>query len=89
MSDAEINCTHACKNTCAMLNEALRKEAALVRYYEGMLEECNLPEVRDFVVAQVEDKRKGILNIISMLNEIHAKSQVADGIVSSFNGMAT
>ena len=87
MKDNEIKCMHACKNTCAMLNEALRKEASIVRFYEGMLDECNLPEVRSFITDTIEEKRKAILRIIQKLNEIHARSQVIDGMISSFNNI--
>ncbi len=87
MKQNEIKCIHACKDTCAMLNEALRKEASLVRFYEGMLDECNLPEVRSFITNTIEEKRKAILRIIQKLNEIHARSQVIDGMISSFNNI--
>ena len=87
MKDNDIKCLHACKNTCSMLNEALRKEATTVRFYEGILDECNQPDVRDFVVNMVEERRKEILTIIQKLNEIHARSQSTDGIYSSFNKM--
>jgi len=68
-----------------MLNEALRKEASIIRFYEALMEECNFPEVRSFLVDLVEEKRKGILRIIQKLNELHAHSQSLDGIISSFN----
>lgn len=87
MENEKITCEHACKNTCTTLNEALRKETALVRYYEGILDECNLPEIRTFIMDFVEEKRKGILRIIQKLNEIHAKSQSIDGIIQSFDNV--
>jgi hypothetical protein len=87
MSDAVINCQHACKNTCASLNEALRKETAIVKYYEGVLAECNMPEVRTFMDELIEEKRKIILLLIQKLNEIHVRSQAIDGITSSFNNI--
>ncbi len=85
MNQTEVKCVHACKNTCAMLNEALRKEASIVRFYEGILEECNLPEVKSFITETIEGKREGILKIIQKLNEIQVRSQVVDGLISSFN----
>jgi hypothetical protein len=87
VKENEVKCMHACKNTCSMLNEALRKEAAIVRFYEGMQDECNLPEVSSFITDIIEEKRKGILRIIQKLNEIHARSQVIDGVISSFNNI--
>ncbi|HVO76224.1 MAG TPA: hypothetical protein VMT35_19530 [Ignavibacteriaceae bacterium] len=85
MKSSEINCMHTCKNTCAMLNEALRKEAAIVRFYETLSEECNFPEVHRFIQEIIEEKRGGILRIIQKLNELHAHSQATDGIISSFD----
>ena len=85
MSEDEIKCMHTCRNTCAMLSEALRKEAAMVRFYEGVVTECNLPEVSSFISELIEEKRKSILLIIHKLNELHAHSQALDGIESSFD----
>lgn len=85
MSDLDIKCQHACKETCATLNEALRRETAMVRFYESVLDECNIPEVSTYMAGLVEDKRKVILSLIQKLNEIHVRSQTLDGIVSSFN----
>lgn len=87
MTDKNNKCMHACKNTCSMLNEALRKEASTVRFYEGVLEECNTPDVKSFISDIVEERRKAILKIIQKLNEIHARSQVVDGVYSSFNNI--
>ena len=83
--NTEIKCMHACRNSCGMLNEALRKEAAMVRFYEGVYSECNFPEVQSFLLEMIEEKRHAILRIIKKLNEIHASSQTMDGIISSFN----
>lgn len=85
MADMDVNCQHACKNTCAALNEALRRETAMVRFYESVLDECNMPEVSTFMNGLVDEKRKVILRLIQKLNEIHVRSQALDGIASSFN----
>ena len=85
MIEKDVVCLHNCKNTCAMLNEALRKETAVSKFYESILEQCNIPDVGGFVAEQIEEKRKSILRIVQKLNEIHARSQIIDGISSSFN----
>ena len=87
MAEVGINCQHTCKNTCASLNEALRKETAIIKYYESALTDCNIPEVRIFMDELVEEKRKVILRLIQKLNEIHVRSQAIDGITSSFNNV--
>lgn len=70
-----------------MLNEALRKETSLVMFYKSTLEECNMPEVKTFIDEVVEQKSKIILQIIQKLNEIHVRSQIMDGVTSSFNNI--
>ncbi len=85
MIEKDVACMRNCKNTCAMLNEALRKETAVSKFYESILEQCNIPDVGGFVAEQIEEKRKSILRIVQKLNEIHARSQIIDGISSSFN----
>lgn len=89
MAELDIKCQHACKNTCATLNEALRRETAMVRFYESVLDECNIPEVSNYMTGLVEDKRKVILSLIQKLNEIHVRSQIIDGINSSFSDTNT
>ena len=49
MKTKEENCKHDCKDNCSLLNEALRKEASIARYYENMIEECNIPEVKSLI----------------------------------------
>ena len=87
MAEVVINCQRTCKNTCASLNEALRKETTIIKYYESALAECNIPEVRVFMDELVEEKRKVVLRLIQKLNEIHVRSQATDGIASSFNNI--
>ncbi len=85
MSGNEYHCPKICKNTCNSLNEALRKETAAVKFYEDALEGCNQPEIKNFITEIAEARRAEILKIIQKLNEIHARGQITDGLISSFN----
>ncbi len=87
MTDKQSNCQHTCRNSCAMLNEALRKETSLVMFYKSTIEECNMPEVINFLNDLIEEKSKTILQLIQKLNEIHVRSQILDGVASSFNNI--
>lgn len=82
MPSSQFECNHICKNSCASLNEALRTETAAVRFYESVVENCNMPEIKDFLGKLIEDRRREILLIIQKLNELHARSQINDGIIS-------
>ncbi len=85
MPDKDYKCGHNCRNTCGMLNEALRRETTSIRFYESVFDECNTPEVKTFLGNVIEDRRAEILKIIQKLNEIHARAQALDGIASSYN----
>ncbi|MFA4922949.1 MAG: hypothetical protein WC557_02020 [Ignavibacteriaceae bacterium] len=84
MVEHNVKCDHTCRDSCAMLNEALRRETSSVRFYESVYDECNAPEVKNFVGKIVDERRSNILNIIQKLNELHAQSQAMDGIANSF-----
>lgn len=68
-----------------MLNEALRKETASIKFYESVIDQCATPEVKVFLGELMETRRVEVLKIIQKLNEIRARSQALDGIASSFN----
>ena len=84
MNNNTLNCRHTCRNTCDMLNEALRRETALVQFYEQLAQQCDYPDVHTFIQDLLEERRKPIVQIVSKLNEIRAKSQIMDGVLSSF-----
>lgn len=87
MTEISTKCEHACKNTCATLTEALKRETGLVRLYESVINECNMPDVSVFLNDLIDEKRKVILKVIQKLNEIHVRSKALDGIASSFNNI--
>ncbi|MFA6978208.1 MAG: hypothetical protein WC209_02705 [Ignavibacteriaceae bacterium] len=85
MVEHNVRCDHTCRDSCAMLNEALRRETASVRFYETVYDDCNAPEVKNFLGEIVDERRSHILKIIQKLNELHARSQAMDGITNSFS----
>lgn len=81
----KVNCQHACRNTCAMLAEALRDETDIVRHFETMLAECDEPEMRKFVKEMTESHSLLANRISEKLKEIKARADVLDGVISSFD----
>lgn len=85
MEREEIRCGHTCRNACALLNDALRKEKDQVMFYEGVMMECDYPDVKAFVRVLAEERSASILRIVQKLNELQARSKVLDGVMSSFD----
>ena len=81
----DINCAHACRNTCVMLKEAVRKEAELAHFYERLIGECDYPDVHAFLIDCSDKHRSLVDRLIGKLNEMNARSQALDGVISSFD----
>jgi hypothetical protein len=67
-----IQCDHECRYDCALLTEALRRESELGKFYDQMLQQCNEPDVRAFIVELIEQRRKCINQIVEQLNRLYS-----------------
>jgi hypothetical protein len=85
MNVDDERCEHRCRDTCAMLNNALHQETVLVRFYESAITQCDEVEMRSFLRGLAEERSAGIIRIMQKLNEVKARSQILDGINSSFH----
>jgi len=82
---ADTECNHDCRVACKMLTEVMRKEAEMIDFYEKLMKECDYPDVHTFIRELLEEKSSMVLNINQKLNEIRARGQVSNGIISSFD----
>jgi len=85
MTERNVKCAHACRNTCAMLSEALREESEMVRFYEKLGTECDYPDVHDMVRELIESRSRSVLMINQKLNELRARAEIMDGVISSYD----
>lgn len=85
MNETNVKCARACRNTCAMLSEALREESEMVRFYDKLREECDYPDVHDMLLELIEARSRSVLTINQKLNELRARAEIIDGIISSYN----
>jgi hypothetical protein len=85
MDEMNVKCAHACRNTCAMLLEGLREESAMVRFYERLDKECNYPDVHAMLQELIETRSRSVLMINQKLNELRARSEIIDGVISSYD----
>ena len=84
IESGSAKCSHDYRITCSMLTESLRKEAEMIQFYETLMTECDYPEVNSFVRELLEEKSSIVLHINQKLNEIRARGQISEGIISSF-----
>lgn len=80
-----IECSHACRNTCGLLNEAIRRESEMVKVYEKMMSDCDYPDVQAFVREVLEERSRTVIRMMQKLNELRARGQILDGVISSYN----
>ena len=85
MNESSVKCAHACRNTCAMLAEALREESEMVGFYERLQSECDYPDVHAMLQEMLESRSKSALMINQKLNELRARAEIIDGVISSYD----
>ena len=85
MNEKNVQCAHACRDTCAMLAQALREESEMVRFYERLRQECNYPDVHAMLQELIEQHSRSVLAINQKLNELRARGEIIDGVISSYD----
>lgn len=85
MTNHEINCEHACRNTCGMLNKAIYLEADLASFYEKLGAECDYPEIQA-LFGDLTNQHRKIVNVLGeKLSEMHVRGEMLDGVMASFD----
>ena len=84
MKNYSFLCEHVCRNTCSSLTKALQLETSIVRLAEEAIQQCDDEDIKYFLTGLAEQSSKATLTIIQKLNEVQARSQILDGITSSF-----
>lgn len=84
MGTGKGDCEHRCRNTCAMLSDALQDERRRIAYFETMLGDCDDPAMKNFVQELIETHKLLVNQISERLNEIKANARVLDDIIEGF-----
>ncbi len=84
MGTEKIDCEHRCRNSCAMLSEALGDEKKKIVYYETMLGDCDDPAMKNFVLELLEMHKLLVARIGEKLHVIRANAAVLDDIIEGF-----
>lgn len=85
MKTNEINCAHACRNTCAMLNGALERERELMKFYEELTAVCDYPDIQSFLSGFSHQHRVMVDQLREKLSQLEARGQALDSIIASFD----
>lgn len=85
MKNEEINCAHACKDTCAMLKRAVELEKELAEFYARLDDVCDYPEVRTFLHDFTIQHRRMIEDIRGKLQQMEARGRILDDIIAGFD----
>ncbi|MEX0736247.1 MAG: hypothetical protein WEB62_05600 [Bacteroidota bacterium] len=85
MNIDDLRCAHACRNSCGLLNEAMRRENEMVKFYQRVAALCDYPDVEQFVGEFVEERSGDVLKIVQKLNELQARGQALDGVMASYD----
>jgi hypothetical protein len=85
MNENKINCEHYCKNTCATLEEAIKRHEGLVQLYESALIECSIPDISSLLNRMIINAKKVIDELKLKLSEIKSTSGIIDDIEKSYD----
>ena len=88
MSSPSVVCFHTCRDACSMLNQALHEETGLIHFYESVLKQCDYPDVRRLFEELAEERGRSAIRILGKINEMHARADTQDGVMSSFGETA-
>lgn len=84
MNQFQFLCEHTCRNTCSALTRALQYETAVVRLSEEIIQQCDDADIKEFMRDLARTSSESIIRIMQKMNEVQARTQILDGISSSF-----
>ncbi|MBI2619218.1 MAG: hypothetical protein HYW57_03985 [Ignavibacteriales bacterium] len=85
MNKNEIHCAHACRNTCAMLVQALGEERKLADFYRQVAAECDYPDVQAVLTEVRTLQKRTVILLEEKLSEMQARGEVLDSVQASFD----
>ena len=88
MGTGKGDCEHQCRNSCAMLSDALRDEKKKIAYYETMLGDCDDPAMKSFVIEILETHKTLVARIGEKLDVIKVNAEILDDIIEGFESQS-
>lgn len=85
MENYAFDCEHTCRNSCSALTRALQFETAIVRLSEEVIQQCDDGDIQEFMRDLARNSSEKVISIMQKMNEVQARSQILDGITSSYD----
>jgi len=66
------DCDKTCPRDCEIMNRVLLREAAVEHLYLQVLEECDVPDVKEFVQRMIDERREYVSHLEKSLNKMYS-----------------
>jgi len=83
----DLNCQKTCDGKCEVLENIYRQETESLHRYEKLIEMCEYPDIRKFLVDLLKTKQAVHARVGAKINELKIQSDTAHQIIDSFEGV--
>jgi hypothetical protein len=84
----DAKCKRSCDGKCEVLENLLRQEKEALHRYETLIDMCDYPDVRTFLVDLLKAKQAFENRIVMKIEEFKIQSETAHDVLSSFEGFS-
>ncbi len=80
------NCKKTCDGKCEVLEDIFRQETEALHRYEKLIEMCDYPDVRKFLLDLLGTKQALHTRIAAKIDELKIQSDTSHHVIDSFEG---
>ena len=84
----DAKCKRSCDGKCEVLENLLRQEKEALHRYETLIDMCDYPDVRTFLVDLLKAKQAFEGRIAAKIEEFKIQSETAHDVLTSFEGFS-
>jgi hypothetical protein len=84
----DAKCKRSCDGKCEVLENLLREEKEALQRFETLIDTCDYPDVRTFLLDLQKAKRALESRIAMKIEEFKIQSETAHDVLDSFEGFS-
>jgi hypothetical protein len=84
----DAKCKRTCDGKCEVLENLLRQEREALHRYETLIDTCDYPDVRAFLVDLLKAKQSLEERIAVRMEELRVQSRTAHDVLDSFESFS-